>query len=603
MFSKEDGAKLQKIGCYDLFDLALYLPNDYEDNHPTQELILGSENLIECELKSFKREPKLYRINAYVPRFDRDLELIFFNYKQFQIDELKKKESHFLKGKLQASGLKLSLIQPKIVTQIDEVRCKYKTTALKNKTIRELVEKYITAENLISIGLPKDICEKLLSVHFPSREFCLLYKKQGGFFGEYLKAIKYLEIYSHLLRLSKKRKDFEAHYHLDGSVEPFIKSLPFKLTNDQLSAIDDIKQDLRSNIAAKRVIVGDVGCGKTMVILASAVMALPYKSILMCPTTVLANQIYDEAKKFLPKNLKVALVTQTSDKERLQDAYFIIGTHALLYRELPHSALVMIDEQHRFGTKQRQLLSQFFESDGKKPHFLQFSATPIPRTLAMIESSLVDISYIRELPYIKDIATKIVDKSHFKNMMEHIKSQIGQKYQTIIVYPLVEESESINYMSIAEGKGFWQKYFDGVYVTHGKDRDKEQVIDEFKERGNILLATTLIEVGISLPSLSTIVIVAPERLGLATLHQLRGRVGRYGFRGYCFLYTNSGENARLVEFAKTLNGFEIAELDLKYRNSGDLLSGKYQSGKNFVWIDLESDEEIIKEATKRLAAG
>ncbi len=280
----------------------------------------------------------------------------------------------------------------------------------------------------------------------------------------------------------------------------------------------------------------------------------------------------------------------------MEQSDFIIGTHALLYRDLSNCALVMIDEQHRFGTAQRNALEKMFACDSKRAHILQFSATPIPRTQAMIESNFLDFSFIKDLPFKKDITTKVIYKNDFKNLLEHIKAEIWQKHQIIIVYPLVEESENSNYTALKEGEEFWRKNFENVYSTHGKDKNKEQILEEFREQGNILLATTVIEVGISLPNLSTIIIVGAERLGLATLHQLRGRVSRNGLKGYCFLFTKQKETERLLRFCQTQNGFEIAQMDLEYRNSGDLLSGEVQSGRQFHWVNLGSDERIIKEA-------
>jgi len=212
----------------------------------------------------------------------------------------------------------------------------------------------------------------------------------------------------------------------------------------------------------------------------------------------------------------------------------------------------------------------------------------------MIQSSIIDISQIKELPFPKDIDTINIGGAEFADLVEHIKEEIKGGRQTIVVYPLVEESEVIDYQSIDEARGWWEKTFEKVYVTFGKDKEKEDVIEAFKERGNILIATTLIEVGISLPNLSTIVIVAPERLGLASLHQLRGRVSRTGLKGYCYLFSKQRPSERLLKFSQTLDGFEIAELDLKYRQGGDLLKGDIQSGKSFKWFDPKEDEEILK---------
>jgi len=165
---------------------------------------------------------------------------------------------------------------------------------------------------------------------------------------------------------------------------------------------------------------------------------------------------------------------------------------------------------------------------------------------------------------------------------------------------LVEQSTEVPYQSLEESRGFWEEKFEDVYVTHGKDKQKEEVLLEFREKGNILLATTVVEVGISLPRLTLIVIVGAERLGLATLHQLRGRVGRNGLKSWCYLYSNFPANERLTQFTKTTNGFDIAKLDLKFRDSGDILDGTIQSGQRFKWLDMAEDEEIVARAKNRV---
>ena len=452
------------------------------------------------------------------------------------------------------------------------------------------MERYLTEESLRSEGLHVKEIEALLSLHFPKKTLPLNEN-----------VLKFVEIFNYLKKLSHKKVRFESSCKLDGDEKPFIDALPFRLTSDQIKVIGEIKKDFLSEYATKRVVMGDVGCGKTMVILSCVMMAYPHKSVLMAPTTVLANQLYEEAIKFLPKYVKTVLVTQDEKQENsLEEADFIIGTHALLYRELPRCALVMVDEQHRFGTKQRALLATLVSHNAWHPHYVQFSATPIPRTLSMIQSSLVDFSFIKMLPFPKDITTMVVNKQDFKEMLLHVKREIALNHQCIIVYPLVEESEMVNYQSIDEGRGFWEKNFEKVYVTYGKDKHKEEILKTFKEEGNLLISTTVVEVGISLPRLSTIVIVGAERLGLASLHQLRGRVSRNGLKGYCYLYTNLAKSERLEAFSKTLDGFEIAELDLKYRHGGDVVEGAMQSGKRFVWFDMVEDEMILKEAKQRV---
>jgi len=218
----------------------------------------------------------------------------------------------------------------------------------------------------------------------------------------------------------------------------------------------------------------------------------------------------------------------------------------------------------------------------------------------MINSTFIDVSLITTTPFEKDITTVTISKEHFKKLLVHIQEEIMANHQVLIVYPLVEASEAIAYQSLQESEEFWRKRFEGVYVTHGKDKNKEGVLLEFREQGKILLATTVIEVGISLPNLTLVVIVGAERLGLATLHQLRGRVGRNGLKSWCYLYSNHLPNKRLEAFAQTFSGFDISRLDLQYRNSGDILEGKNQSGEQFVWLDLANDEEIVAKVQKML---
>jgi ATP-dependent DNA helicase RecG len=270
----------------------------------------------------------------------------------------------------------------------------------------------------------------------------------------------------------------------------------------------------------------------------------------------------------------------------------------------------MVDEQHRFGTKQRQSLEalglrQAQETnerslDDRKPHYLQFSATPIPRTQAMMESELLDVSLITTTPFEREVLTQTMGREDFPALLSHIKEEISQQHQVLIIYPLVEESTEVPYQSLDESRGFWESRFENVYVTHGKDKQKEEVLLEFRERGDILLATTVVEVGISLPRLTLIVIVGAERLGLATLHQLRGRVGRNGLKSWCYLFSNTPQSERLQKFCQTTNGFDIARLDLKFRDSGDIIDGTIQSGQRFKWLDMAEDEAIVSYAKQRV---
>ena len=592
---RTDKDRFKKLGVTTLLDLALVIPHSYENTMLTPSLILDHISTLHVKVLSTKQSPKLFQVRFYSDAWDVELEGIFFAAKAYHRALFKKDAELYILGKVQKKGMYLQIVQPKVIHTINAILPKYKTP-LQNKTMMDLMKRYLNSEALMQEGLSLDEATKLMSIHFPTAHKVSLNTTQV-----HLAVLKFVEILNYLKKLSSKKVSFDSSIKLVGDERPFVASLPFTLTHDQLKVIGEIKQDFLGKNATKRVVMGDVGCGKTMVILASVMMAYPQKAILMAPTTVLACQLFEEAKKFLPSHVKTILITQdTKTKEAVFEADFIIGTHALLYQELPQCALVMVDEQHRFGTKQRALLSSLVSQKTWHPHYLQFSATPIPRTLSMIQSSLVDFSFIKTLPFPKDITTYVIGKEDFKALIGHLKAEIAKKHQCIIVYPLVEESEMVGYQSIEEGRGFWEKHFEDVYVTYGKDKNKEEVLSTFKEKGALLLATTVVEVGISLPRLSSIVIVGAERLGLASLHQLRGRVSRNGLKGYCYLYTHRKSNERLAEFSQTLDGFEIAELDLKYRHGGDVVEGQLQSGKRFIWFDMVEDEAILHKAKQRM---
>ncbi len=597
--NSEDLAKFKKLGVSSVLELSLILPKSYESGYLNSTPLINEINSIEVEVLSLRHSPKALSMQLFCKTWNQRINGVVFKPSPYHLKIFKPSKILHVRGRLKYSNGWVQIQQPQIIKNLNTITPKYKTP-LRNQTVTALMKKYLSLEALRGEGLDDKRAKILLSLHNPSKEFYFDFLKRG-YSKDTIEALKYTEIFSYLKRLNKKSVRFEAKSILNGDIDGFIKSLPFKLTNDQLKVINEIKNDLKSGYSAKRVIMGDVGCGKTMVMLASVMMAYPKRSLLMAPTTVLARQIYDEAKKHLPLHVKVALVTNETQKEPLDGYDFIVGTHALLYRDLPEADLVMVDEQHRFGTNQRALISNLMRDENKRVHFLQFSATPIPRTLALMHSSLVDFSYIKELPYKKEIDTLIIGKSDFSKLIMHIKSEIKKGHQIIIVYPLVEESESMDYLSIDEGRGFWESKFDKVYVTFGKDKDKEKTIEKFKRDGNILITTTVIEVGISLPRLTTIVIVAPERLGLASLHQLRGRVSRNGLKGFCYLFTNREKDERLQRFSQSSDGFEIAEIDLEYRQSGDILNGVIQSGANFEWFDISKDKKLLKEAKANLS--
>ena len=575
--------KLNKIGITNTIELALIRPKEWEDNN-LYPFITGKPQAFEAEILDIQKSNKITRVKFYLKNVQTILWGIFFVFRKWHEAVFYKGKTLYIRGEVKNN----QIIQPKLISKVGEITPIYKTP-INQRSFKTLLKKHLTLENLKE--LPQNIASILYYMHFP-RNYEDINEKKINY------ALKWAEIYDYLKKLSSKKKYFPAT-PIKANPDKFINSLPFKLTNDQLKVINEIKEDLSKPLQARRVIIGDVGSGKTIVMLATAFMAK--KSAIMAPTSILANQLFEEANKFL-KDFKIVLITQKSKftQKDIKNADLLIGTHALLYQELPKLNAIMVDEQHRFGTNQRAKLEKLVSDNKTLPHYFQFSATPIPRTQALIMSSFVNVSLIKELPFRKDIDTLIISKEDFKDLIKHIQSEISKNNQVVIVYPLVEESKNFEYQSIEEGKYFWLKYFDKVYVTHGKDKNKEEILMEFREKGDILITTTVIEVGISLPRLTTIVIVGAERLGLATLHQLRGRVGRYGQKGYCFLYTNDKNNKRLKAFASTLDGFKIAELDLKFRKSGDLLDGTVQSGESFKFFDETKDLNILKEVKNHL---
>ncbi len=591
---KEAKALFQKLKIVSLLDLALLIPSSYNNSSLSKSIKIGEVQTFEAVVNEVTTFNGKLRIGFFLIDFSKELSSMLFRVTPYHHQLYRVGTKHYIQGKVEEYRGQLQINQAKSLKRVGEIIPKY-SVAIKQSSMQSLIAYYITEPMLLAEGLNPYEVETLLRLHYPKREEDI---------EDYdIDTLKLIEAFNHMKKLKGKRREFPALASLNGSLENFIQALPFDLTKEQKRVIDEVQADLRlSKKSAKRMVIGDVGSGKTMVILASAVMAYPQKSILMAPTSLLALQLYEEAKKYLPKVMKVALVMQGKKSEGdYLEADFIIGTHAILFKEdMPNAPLIMVDEQHRFGTKQRAMLEAMVSKGENKPHFLQFSATPIPRTQAMMYSELIDVSLITSTPFKKDITSRVIGKEDFGELLEYIKCEIAKNHQVLIIYPLVEESKEIPYQSLDEGRGFWEKRFEHVYLTHGKDKSKERVLTEFRDKGNILLATTVVEVGISLPRLTLIVIVGAERLGLATLHQLRGRVGRLGLKSYCFLFTKDKKNGRLEAFTQTISGFEIAKLDLRFRKSGDIVDGTVQSGIQFKWLRLADDEQIVSEAKERL---
>ncbi len=406
---------------------------------------------------------------------------------------------------------------------------------------------------------------------------------------------------------SNRRKNYFQINADPGLSQQFVRSLPFTLTKSQLLAIFDIEHDLQKSTPMNRLLQGDVGSGKTVVAAAAMYQTVKagHKTVLMAPTEILALQHAKTLQTILePLGLSIRIATK-SHHNNLADADVVIGTQAVLFRDLPGNiGLVVIDEQHRFGVNQR---SQLLKKE-QSPHLLAMTATPIPRTIALTLYAELDISVIDEVPVGRQLVKTWVVPDHKREGAYHwIKEQLSQGGQAFVVCPLIEGSDDEAMSEVKAAEIEYARLSQSVFpeyklgLVHGKlkTKAKDDVINAFADKKiDILVATPVVEVGIDIKGATIMVIEGAERFGLAQLHQLRGRVGRNNQQAYCLLFTThpqDNDKARLKALETTHSGFQLAELDLKLRGPGDLY-GTHQSG----FIDLKiaslNDEGLIRQS-------
>ncbi|MDX1462638.1 MAG: ATP-dependent DNA helicase RecG [Marinirhabdus sp.] len=479
-----------------------------------------------------------------------------------------------------------------------------------NGKIRESLAHTLCAELKL---IPKN--EALFNIHFPQNAN-LLARAQYRLKFEELFFIQLQLLRKNMLHKSKiKGYPFDT---VGDYFNTFFKlHLPFKLTNAQKRVLKEIRADLGSNAQMNRLLQGDVGSGKTIVAYMAMLLALDngFQACLMAPTEILAIQHFNSLKEWTDKQgVTLALLTGSSTTaerklihEMLEDGtlQILIGTHALLEDKVrfKNLGLAIIDEQHRFGVAQR---SKLWHKNSFPPHVLVMTATPIPRTLAMSVYGDLDISIIDELPPgRKEITTVHRFDANRLKVFRFLKEEIEKGRQVYIVYPLIQESEALDYKDLMDGyesivRDFPQPKYQ-ISIVHGKMKptDKDFEMDRFvRGETQIMVATTVIEVGVNVPNASVMVIESAERFGLSQLHQLRGRVGRGAEQSYCILMTSHKLSAdaktRLETMTRTSDGFEISEVDLKLRGPGDIM-GTQQSGVlNLRIADLIKDTEILK---------
>ena len=432
--------------------------------------------------------------------------------------------------------------------------------------------------------------------------------------------LKYEELFQFMFKINylkiqnKKKKNGLVRVIDRDKLKEFMDKIPFKLTNDQQLAIEDILKDLESSSRMNRLLQGDVGSGKTVVAFVAmyANYLCGYQSALMAPTEILATQHYNNLIKFFKdKKIKVALLTGSTSKKEKNEIYkgledgsihMVIGTHALIQDEVNYNnlGLVITDEQHSFGVHQRANL----QNKGIKPDVLYMSATPIPRTYALTIFGDMDVSTIKERPKGRQkIDTYVKRTNEIKDVLQMMYEELQNNHQVYVIAPLIEESENSDLTTVNELRDQMKLAFKDKYkidIVHGKMANgaKDIIMEQFKNnKVQILISTTVVEVGVDVPNATTMVIFDADRFGLSTLHQLRGRVGRGTSKSQCILISDS-DTERLKIMEREDDGFVISEEDFKLRGHGDLFGTKQSGDMTFKIANIRSDYKILLQAKK-----
>lgn len=627
--------KLHKLGVDNIGDLLLHIPSRYLDFTQKAKIssirsgdIVTIGGKIESMKNVYTKTGKIMQI-ADVSDNTGKTQVIWFN-QPYLVRSINEDDEYSFSGKVGFVGRKIAIVAPeyeKIETKGVHtgrlVPIYPETAGLSSKWLRrKVLEAFENYKGKITDFLSKPILTKysllplkkaISNIHFPKTKRQAEEAKRRLAFDELL----FLQLGGLVRKLEwNKGRKANSIKAKANEVDKLIESLPFKLTKSQEKALNEIRKDLQKEKPMNRLLQGDVGSGKTVVSAIAAYLCFlsGYQVVFMAPTQILAHQHYRTLKKALSSfKVRISLLTSSENKKDAGRTDIFVGTHSLLGKKaiFDNVGLVIIDEQHRFGVGQRDLLTQ--KAKGSRvPHVLTMTATPIPRTIALTLYNDLDLSTLEELPKGRQkITTWIVPPKKRDSAYDWIKTQFEKdKVQVFVICPLIEESENELFSDVKsatkEYKNIKKRLPDlKIGLLHGKIKadEKEKVLNRFRSgKLDILVSTPVVEVGIDVPNATIMVIEGADRFGLAQLHQLRGRVGRGEKKSYCLLFSEEpSEKAQIrLDYLKTTySGFELAELDLKLRGPGEVFGTK-QHGFPELKIATWSDTDLIKQ-TKELS--
>ena len=617
-----------------IFDLLWNLPRDFVDRgsiYSVNQLEIGKIQTLKVLVKKYNF-PRIRNLPNRVTCEDPTgkIDCVFFNsYEGYIRKILPLNQEVTISGKINFYNKKYQIVNPNHISSdlnsINKIHSKYSLTdGLNEKKYQKVINEVLNNLPDLDEWLSEDMSNKFDNISWKSSIIQLHDPKNFNQKGNFLNRLIFDEILSNFLisssirrkikKIKKTKKKFD-----DEPINSIIKKINFKLTKDQLSSIKDINNDLKSDRKMFRLLQGDVGSGKTIVSLIATLNVIysNFQVAFMAPTEILAKQHYSLAQKLFNKNIKIKLLTgKTEYKDRkiiLDDLSkgnidLLIGTHSLFQDKIKYKklGLIIIDEQHKFGVKQRKKLS---DKAGTDCDVLVMSATPIPRTMIMTIYGDMDTSIIKSKPKNrKDIKTYSKNEKNINDIIKFVDKQINNGNQIFWVCPLIEESKKVDHQSSIKRYEILKKIFKNkVGLLHGGiDKvEKEKILSDFlSKKIDIIVSTTVIEVGIDFPNANLIIIENANKFGLSQLHQLRGRVGRGSKESFCILMFKSSlsENAKKrINILKSSNdGFKISEEDMKLRGYGDLLGFKQSGLKNFKLADPIHHEDLFILAEKEI---